>query len=147
MAIFGCDVSNAPLPDVPVKVSRYWLARRHDTPPRVCRRRVITSWLGSRLSLPLMRTCWDYSGAILGLCRRMSAYITGNIAVDRGWIEGEGRTSERCELDSAQSHGVLPRAVARSAAMCTGIQRDVSSPAVCRCIVVLPAVCSLVHVQ
>ena len=31
--------------------------------------------------------------------------------------------------------------------MCTGIQRDVSSPAVCRCIVVLPAVCSLVHVQ
>ena len=50
----------------------------------------------------------------------MSAYITGhNIAV--GDIEGEGRTSERYELDSAQSHGVLPRAVARSAAMCTGI--------------------------
>ena len=43
MAIFGCDVSNAPLPDVPVMVSRYWLARRHDTPPHVCRRRVITS--------------------------------------------------------------------------------------------------------
>ena len=77
----------------------------------------------------------------------MSAYITGNIAVDRSYIEGEGRTSEKYELDSAQSHGVLPRAVARSAAMCTGIQRDVSSPAVCRCIVVLPAVCSLVHVQ